>query len=42
MDKYFAIGNFIVDALTGNYNVVNGDGGTIITYLYSTDLAVWL
>lgn len=42
MDKSFAIGNFIKDAITSNSIIINGDGSPIRTYLYSADLAVWL
>ena len=42
MDKHFAIGNFIKDAITSNTIVINGNGSTIRTYLYSADLAIWL
>jgi dTDP-D-glucose 4,6-dehydratase len=40
MDKHFAIGNLLKDALTGNSIVINGDGSPIRIHLYSANLAV--
>lgn len=42
MDRHFALGNFVRDALSGTEIVIRGDGQTIRSYLDQVDLARWI
>lgn len=42
LDTHFAIGNFIKNVLDGEDIIIKGDGQTIRTYMYASDLVTWL
>lgn len=42
LDSHFAAGNFLSDAKNGRRVRVRGDGRTLRSYMYGTDLAIWL
>ncbi|HVA66149.1 MAG TPA: NAD-dependent epimerase/dehydratase family protein [Elusimicrobiota bacterium] len=42
LETPWAINNFIRDALTGNVLRVLGDGQTVRSYMYGSDMAAWL
>lgn len=41
MDRHFAIGNFLAQAMAGKDIVVQSSGKSIRSYLYAADLVIW-
>ena len=42
LNTHFAIGNFINNALNNEDIIIKGDGSTIRSYMYASDLVTWL
>jgi nucleoside-diphosphate-sugar epimerase len=42
LDTHFAIGNFINNVLKKEDIIIKGDGSTIRSYMYASDLMIWL
>lgn len=42
LDAHYAVGNFVRDALEGHSITINGSGSPVRSYLYTSDLMVWL
>jgi len=42
LDTHFAIGNFINNVLKNEDIIIKGDGSTIRSYMYASDLMIWL
>ena len=42
LDQHFAVGNFLRDGLQGNQIVIKGNPSTVRSYMYPTDLVIWI
>ena len=42
LDEHFAVGNFIRDGLQGNQIIIKGNPSTMRSYMYPTDLVIWI
>jgi dTDP-glucose 4,6-dehydratase len=42
LDEHFAVGNFLRDGLEGKQIAISGNSSTIRSYMYPTDLTIWI
>lgn len=42
LDEHFAVGNFLSDGLQGKPIAIKGNPGTLRSYMYPTDLTIWI
>ena len=42
IDSHFAVGNFIKSATTNSDIIIHSDGSSLRSYLYTSDLVIWL
>jgi dTDP-glucose 4,6-dehydratase len=42
LDSHYAIGNFIYDAINSKNILIQGNGSPLRSYLYASDLMIWL
>lgn len=42
LDSHFAAGNFIRNKINGEDIIINSDGSSVRSYMYSADLVIWL
>ncbi len=42
INSHFAIGNFINSSILNNNIIINSDGASLRSYLYTSDLVIWL
>ena len=42
LDEHFAVGNFLRDGTEGKQIAINGNPSTMRSYMYPTDLTIWI